>query len=137
MSVNSIQDVKPDQRVSFEVYPSNVLGNNFKDVKLLGFYNASIATRFADIYSLHANVFPQLPAGTVDDDPTSYSYVEVEHRSGQKTIIGVPYIKNNSIVISGSRRYTLVFEDITEQDYNHIQLALASIDKTPSTVTVS
>lgn len=137
MSNMSIQDIKPDQRISFDVYPSNILGNNFKDVKVLGFYSAFIAARFTDIYSLHANVYPQLPVGSVDDDATSYSYVEIQHRSGETTIIGTPYIKEDTIVISGSRRYTLTFENITEQDYNHIKLALASIDKTPSTVNVS
>lgn len=137
MSNISISDVRPDQRISFEVYPSNILGSNFKDVKLEGVLNARLAASLVDIYSLHANIYPQLPEGSVPDDPTAYSYIEVQHRSGETTVIGTPWIREDTLSLTGSRRYVLTFENITEQDFNHIRLALAAIDKVPDTVNSS
>lgn len=60
--MTTIYDVRIGQRVSFEVYPAAVLGNNFKDVRLEGIISARTAASYGmDIQALHANVYPTLP----------------------------------------------------------------------------
>lgn len=83
--------------VSFEVYPSSILGTRFTRVKVEGILDAHTARSLGfDPWALHANVYPTLPAGT-PNDPTAYLYVKVKLSSGGSEIVGVPWIRPDSI----------------------------------------
>lgn len=128
-----IFDIRPGQRFSFDVYPSMMLGNNFKNVKMIGIFDATMARSFADIDSLHANVYPTLPPGS-PDNPNDYSYMRVQHIGGEYTLLGIPYIKPDSVKISGSQRIILTFENKNEEDLQNINLALSAVGHPASNV---
>lgn len=87
------------KQVSFEVYPSLILGNNFKNVKVLGIVDADTARMLGlDAPTMHVNVYPTLPRGTVDAYD-EYLYVRVKHSNGQQSILGLPWIKSSSVQV--------------------------------------
>ena len=130
MSVD-ITQVQIGQRLSFEVYPSAILGN-FKDVVLDGFLSADSARAFGlDIYALHANVYRTLPS-TTPNDPTQYAYVRVKHPNGTYSILGIPYIRPESIRLSTHGVLTLRFDGVSQQDQTRILNAVSASGYTPS-----
>lgn len=132
----SIYDIQIGQRFSFEVYPVAVLGNNFKEVRLEGTLSARSALAYGvDIQALHVNVFPSLPAGT-PNDPFQYGYVRVEMPNGDFQIVGIPWIRPETIQPSVAGKVTMVFNDKTPLDVERMQLALASNGYRPDSVKV-
>lgn len=131
----SIYDIHIGDRFSFEVYPSSVFGNNFKNVRLEGIISAQSAASFGvDVASIHANVYPTLPPGTVPDNPFGYGYIRFQHPSGEYGHIGIPWIRPESIQLSASTRYTLVFNDRTQPDLDRIITALSANGQRPDEI---
>lgn len=131
----SIYNVQIGQRCSFEVYPTSVLGNNFNDVRLEGIISARTAASYGiDIQALHANVYPTLPAGTVPDDAFQYGYIRIQLPSGEFTVLGIPWIRSETVVISTGGKIVLTFEDKTQADLEKILLALSSNNFRPDGV---
>ena len=134
--MTSIYECRPNQRVSFEVYPTTVIGNNFRDVRLEGILSAQSATETGlDIRALHMAVYPSLPQGT-PNNPFSYDWIKIQHVNGSYETIGIPWIRPDSVTLSVGGRITLVFEDKTQQDLERIQSALSANGYRPDDVRV-
>lgn len=137
MSELSTSDITIGSHYSFEVYPTAILGNQFKNVKALAVVDAQTARMFGvDIESLHANVYPTLPQGA-PDDPYYYSYLYVEQLNGTRTVVGFPWIRQSSLVVSTNQRVTMIFEDKSPKDIKRIQEALSAIGMVPSVTQMS
>jgi hypothetical protein len=122
----TIEQIQIGQRFSFEVYPSAVLGNNFRDVRMEGIISARMAMNFGfDIASWHNNVYPSLPAG-VPNDPMQYNYIRIQMPSGEYQVIGVPWIRPESIAPSVGGTIQLTFTNRTQTDLDHILQALSA-----------
>lgn len=106
--------------VSFNVYPSAIIGANFTRVKVLGVYDARVAMRFADVASLHVNVYPTLPPGS-GEKYTDYKYVEIEHPDGQTSIIGIPWIVASTLLIHSNTQAHFIVSNITPADLEIIR----------------
>jgi len=133
----SIYDVQIGQRFSFEVYPTSIIGNNFQDVRLEGILSARAAASYGfDIEALHANVYPTPPQGSAPNDPFQYSYIRIQYPSGEYAIVGVPWIRQESIVISSGGTIHLTFDDKTQSDLDRILMALSSNGYRPDDVKV-
>lgn len=133
----SIYDVQIGQRFSFEVYPTSIIGNNFQDVRLEGILSARAAASYGvDIEALHANVYPTLPQGSAPNDPFQYSYIRIQYPSGEYAVLGIPWIRQESIAISNGGKLTLSFEDKTQVDLDRILMALSSNGYRPDAVNV-
>lgn len=130
MSVD-INQINIGQKFSFEVYPSAVLGY-FRDVVLDCRLSANGARSFGvDVDALHANVYRTLPS-TVPNDPNAYDYIRVRHANGTYTIVGVPYIRAESIQMSTFGVLTLRFEGVNQQDQQRILNAVSASGYSPS-----
>lgn len=130
-----INEVGINNRFSFEVYPTSRLGNQFKNVRLEAILNAQTAVNSGvDIVSLHANIYPSLPSGTVPNDPYQYSYMRIQHPSGEYSTLGIPWVREETIVISESTQIVLTFNNRTEEDLSRIVLALQSNGYSPDYV---
>lgn len=112
--------------VSFDVHPT-ILGTQFKKVKIMSRLDAD-TTRFFnfDPISMHANVYPTLPAGTVPDDAYKYYYLKLQLPNGTITIVGIPWIKADTIRLETSSKITIEVEDVTPDDLPIIVEALAA-----------
>lgn len=114
------------KQVSFEVYPSLILGNNFNNVKVMGIIDADTARMLGlDAPVMHANVYPTLPAGTVDiyDE---YLYIRVKHSNGEQSILGLPWIKTSSVNVLDYTNVILKVGNVNPGDAERIVQALAS-----------
>lgn len=103
---------------NFEVYPSAVL-TNFKAVTILGIVKADIASSFIDIHAMHRMVFPYLPVGT-PNDPTAYDYVIFKTSADVKTVLGIPWIKADTIVAVEEATAVVKIHNITTADFRNI-----------------
>lgn len=130
MSVD-INQINIGQKFSFEVYPSAVLGH-FRDVVMDSRLSANGARSFGvDVDALHANVYRTLPT-TVPNDPNVYDYIRVRHSNGAYSVVGVPYIRPESIQISTFGVLTLRFDNIDQQDQQRILNAVSASGYSPS-----
>lgn len=113
--------------ISFQVYPSTLLGDQFKDVVVQSVVNADTARLLGfDYISMHANVFPTLPEGQVPDNPTQYNYLVVKMQSGQTQIVGLPWIDESTITSRVTSSVYLEVPGAGTTDVSNIVNALAA-----------
>lgn len=110
---------------SFDVYPIPILGNNFKNVTVLAVMDFETANREFDAVSQHINLYPYLPSGS-PNKPDGYDYVKIKTTAGIITILGIAWIKAESIQLVESRTAQVTIGDITASDLARIRNALVS-----------
>lgn len=131
----TLNDIRLNDRFSFEVYPTSRLNNQFRNVRLEGMLNAATAVNSGvDIQALHANIYPSLPPGTVPNDPFQYDYIRIQHPNGEYSTIGIPWIRQETIELSQSSQIVLTFNNRTEDDLNRIIMALRSNGFSPDAI---
>ncbi len=98
--------------VSFEVYPTQILGTGFTNAKVIGVVQAS-QVRFVgvDAVALHATVYATLPPGT-PNRYDGYLYVILALSNGQTTAVGLPWIRAETLRQVTTRKMQLVLQDI-------------------------
>lgn len=112
--------------LSFSVYPTAVLNSTFKNVKVLGIIDSSMARDLGTgVDELHANVYNSLPAGT-PNDPDAYLYVRIEFANGARQILGLPWIKESSIVISNYTVINAKISGVKPSDWDDILALLGA-----------
>lgn len=115
---------QPRKVYSFEVYPSAILGTGFKNVTVQAILDYHSALAFADLEALHVNVYPHLPAGT-PNRPQDFDYLLVRTDSGDTTIIGIPWIVDETVVIVQSMKITAVIDGVGSADLERVRACLS------------
>jgi hypothetical protein len=111
--------------VSFDLYPAAVIGTTFNNVEVTDILSFSTAMALGvDVAAMHANIFPTLPNGT-PADPTKYQYVRVVLPNGNIQILGLPWIKANTIVINSTKNLTLTIVSVNPVDQTRVLELLA------------
>lgn len=110
---------------NFNVYPAVFLGSDFSGSTVLSFLSPTDALKEIDIYALHAKYYAYLPSGT-PNDPTGYDYVRILLPSGNKIILGIPWIDSNSIQLIMSQTVTVSLTGIIPGDVAKIKSLLAA-----------
>lgn len=110
---------------SFDLWAPGILGSSYKNVTIL---SAEMSERSAiraqcPTRELHAQVFNQLPPGT-PNDPAAYSYIEFLTAMGEVVVIGIPWIKEDSIQLVTSRNYNVKVGNISASDLPRLRNAL-------------
>jgi len=109
---------------SFDVYPDTIIGNDYKNVTVLAIVDYQTALSMGvDIDAIHVNVFPQLPAG-LPDDPQATEYIKIRTASNIETVIGINWIRENTIQEVQSLRAVITVEGVTSLDLPKILLAI-------------
>lgn len=114
-----------NSKYSFDVYPSTIIGSDFKSVTVVGIVTPHIARTYVDLEALHVQVFPYLPAGT-PNSATGYDYAIIKTTSGKTTVIGLPWIKSDTIVLVESGTIYVEVGDVTSDDLEKISNALVA-----------
>lgn len=86
--------------VSFGVYPTAILGNTIQRVLVVGLVEYDLAKNLGSAAELHAAVYPTLPS-SVPNDPAGYQWLVYRDASDKTNIIGVPWIKDDTVVEAG------------------------------------
>lgn len=118
-------DVEIGSVVSFEMYPSLLIGASYTRATVEGIINAADAIRSGmDVQAVHRNVYATLPEGT-PNNPNSYYYLKLKLLSGETTIIGIPWIKESTyeVVPSTTLRFTIPNIDVDDEAIIRTQLA--------------
>lgn len=116
----------PKSTVSFSVYPAAALPSSYKNVKVLGIIDDTTARALGlSVQEKHVNVYPSLPAGT-PDDPTAYMYVRIQHPSGEFEILGLPWIRESTIVSMNFETLYAKISQVKPDDYENILALLAA-----------
>lgn len=109
--------------VSFQVYPSAILTDDFRDVKIVGVVNYEAANSYISTARMHTNVFPTLPPDT-PDDYRLYEYALIRKQDGKLTAIGVPWIRETSIEVTGTIEIIITIRDKGIDDIPRIRQIL-------------
>ncbi len=113
-----------NQRYSFDVYPSSVLGTNYKNVTVLAVLGYQAALTFgSDINAIQGNVYAYLPAGT-PDRPEEYDYILLKTDTGQTTVLARQWINEESIRSTASSKAVVTIEEVGSEDIEAIRAAL-------------
>jgi hypothetical protein len=119
-----------ESTVSFDLYPTAILGTAIKNAKVLSIVNAQTAMDLGhDAPALHAMVYPSLPPGT----PNSYDkylYVYLKLTSGAKIFIGIPWIKESTYAEEMIRTVAFYIENINPGQQTQAIQALSAIGLT-------
>lgn len=111
---------------SFEVYPTAIIGTNFKNVKVEGVINQSMAEALGfDTKALHAAVYPSLPSSTVND-PSKYNYLKIKTPSGQTQILGLPWINMNTVQQINLGKFIIEIDNESSSSQQKILTTLAA-----------
>lgn len=121
----SINALKLGDTVSFDVYPSAILGTSFKRVKVLAILDMDSARQWIDPVAMHINVYPTLPEGT-PNRPSDYYYVKIRLPNGQVTCLGLPWIREETITVHDQTTMRVTIENIGPEDVERVIKALSA-----------
>ena len=121
--------------ITFDVYPATIIGARFSDVKVMGLLDKETADMWIDADAMHVNIYPTLPAG-VPDDPHQYQYVKLKHLNGNISIVGVPWIREDTLQISQRGTLTITVADVGPVDKDRIIKALSANGYRAATVSL-
>lgn len=82
---------------SFDVYPTSILGDVYKTVKVLAVIDYDTARMYVDVNNLAVSVYPTLPAAT-PKDYKKYKYVKVQHLDGTIGCVALEWINQDTVV---------------------------------------
>lgn len=85
--------------VTFQVYPSGIISDDFTNVTVVGIVTHEAATAYIRPAILHTSVYPSLPTGT-PNDYRLYEYALIRKPDGVMTAVGLPWIKMETVVIA-------------------------------------
>jgi len=108
---------------NFEVYPSSIIGSNFKNVTVLALMDKNTAQKEIDAAGMHVQVYPYLPPGT-PTNPDGYDYVKIKTMSGQTAVLGLAWIKPETIELVMAKTVNVKIANVTASDVPRIRNAL-------------
>ena len=122
----TIDQLPLNATVSFDLHPSQLLGTGYKNAKVLAWLDAeSAAYMGVDPIAMHANVYPTLPVGT-PNKYDGYPWVKLKLASGEITAIGLPWIKDETLVVATTRKMQFTLDNVSPADQNVVLQALAA-----------
>lgn len=109
---------------SFDVHPSAILGTAFKNVTVQAVLDYQSALSFSDLEALHVNVYPHLPAGT-PNRPQDFDYLLLRTEGGDQTIIGIPWIVDETLELVESLKMNVVIDGVGSADIERVRACLS------------
>jgi hypothetical protein len=109
---------------NFDTLAPSILGSTYKGVTVLGQIDATLAATMEDVPAVHAQVFSFLQGSGTPNNYKAYDYILIQTASGQKRVLGIPWIDANSIVEVTSRTIVATITNVTATDLPRIQAAL-------------
>lgn len=108
---------------SFDVYPAAILGTGFKNVTVSAVIDYETALNYGDIDAQHVNVFSYLPAGT-PNRPQDFDYLLLRTSEGTLTVIGVPWIVEETIELVQALKMSVTIDGVGNADVDRVRACL-------------
>lgn len=109
--------------VTFQLYPSAIVTDDFTNVKVVGVTTHEGVSDKISPVRMHALVYPTLPAET-PNDYRLYEYAIIKKQDGTLTAVGLPWVKENSIVVIGSIELLVTIRNKTADDVTRLRKVL-------------
>lgn len=109
---------------SFDLFPSAIYGTGFKNVTVQAVLDYDSACNFADIDSQHVNVYPYLPKGTANR-PQDFDYLLIRVGTGTPTVIGIPWIVEETIELIQSCQARITVDGVGSADLERMRACLS------------
>lgn len=118
--------------ISFQVYPSDLYGNNWTRMLVTDVVSARTAAQLNfDAAIEHAKVLSDanVPTGQVPQSYDAYQYVVVSPPADpdNRRFIGLPWIIANSIVVETSRDAVGYFPNLSDAKLEELRRAISSV----------
>lgn len=124
------------QVYDFDMYAPAVLGASYKGATVLAIMDRETAAKEIDPMAVHVSVYPYLPAGT-PNDPSAYDYIKIKTTAGITTILGIPWIKADTVTTVESRTITAKITGVAAGDLPRVRNALIQNGFTGIELTIS
>lgn len=111
---------------NFSTLAPNILGNEFKNAKVIGIIDYATASGYINPDSYSANIYPYLPTGTLRD-AKMYTYILFVSEIGIKTVLAWQWIDPTSIEEVISRSLSITVNDVSVGDSERVRDALLSL----------
>lgn len=117
---------------NFSVYANSILGTSYRNARLVSILDYKTALKFSNIVLQHNQVYPYLPANTLED-ATKYIYYKFEV-GGKEVVLADVWILESSIELSTGTDFTLKLLNISNSHLSLVrdQLRLLGISFTIS-----
>lgn len=90
-------DLQIGSSYNFTLYSPSILGNDYKNAKVLGLLDYDSAIIIQDIAPIHAAIYNQLPTGT-PSNPKDLIYIKLQVSSGEKRVIAMDWISSTPVL---------------------------------------
>ena len=122
--------------VSFQLYPSAIVTDDFTNCKIIAVGSHESASGFISPARLHSTIYATLPEGT-PNDYRAYEYVLIKKQDNTITAVGIPWVKDNSVVIVGSIELHATIRNKTIEDIDLLRKVLMENNFSNIDITIS
>lgn len=117
--------------ISFQTY-SSLAGGPFDRVKVTDLISATMAKYLNfDAQAIHGQVIADenVPRGQIPQDFASYQYLAFAPAGdpSQKFVVGIPWIRADSIVVESTRNAVGYFPNLSDAKLTELRLAISSV----------
>lgn len=120
----TVNNLSVGETISFETIAPAILNLKYTQVEFQGLVGYSVAQGFEDIPTLHRALYPSMDQQEVRDDFRSYDYLMFTATTGPKAgrvqVLGVPWIREDTLVVAGQNNLTLLFPAITPEKKTYL-----------------
>lgn len=110
----SLYNVSLQTSYNFTMYAPAILGQEYKNAKVLALLDFDSAYKEADVSAMHAAAYPYLPVGTIQD-PTKLIYIKTKTSTGDLRIFAMDWIAEQPTLVTATTLViTIENVDVTE-----------------------
>lgn len=111
-------------KYNFNTLAPAQLETSYKNATVVAIMDYTLVSQYMSPEVQHANIFPLLPPGTIDD-PKKYTYILFVSEAGIKRALALEWIDIPSIVLVTTQRLQLEVRGIGSGDTQRIRDALS------------
>lgn len=113
--------------IEFDVYPTALYGFSFKNRKVVAVIDYQTAVLYGlDVEAAHAAVFPTLPENSAPNDHRKYNYLLLETQSGDREVIGIPWIRVDTVTRVTSQMITVRIQASAAATLENVRAAMVA-----------
>ena len=114
--------------ITFDVYPSVILGSKYQNVTVLAAVSGELAQAYGfDVVATHANVAPSLPPGSPNNPfAANYLWLQIQYPNKEKDFVAIPWIIADTVQVTNMVDIVVRIRRRTATDSTAVQVALSS-----------
>lgn len=111
---------------SFSTRAPGILGETYKNLKLVSIMTYELANTQINVQAYHANIYPALPNGT-QDNPESYTYFLFKTEDNTSVVMADVWIDEQTLVEQGSQSMIVEIPNVNNTEIYRITQVLQTM----------